>query len=217
MRFSSLAEYFEAARGLNRCIFRNRLLFATTNHIERLDPALSRPGRMDVWINFKNATKWQAEGIFKCFFPSAPAPSAAPTPTPAATEADAAKPGTDKRTPPAAQSRRKQHIHGVPLLTAEELETLAKKFAEAIPEGEMSVASLQGYLLKNKVRLPPSLQGAVRRWLNSVIADTASGVRGGGSRMGQDRTRDAGEAQEGEGRGRFMRAAVSSLLTFWLL
>ena len=26
---------------------------------------------MDVWINFKNATKWQAEGIFKCFFPSA--------------------------------------------------------------------------------------------------------------------------------------------------
>ena len=48
----------------------HRLLFATTNHIERLDPALSRPGRMDVWVNFANATKWQAEGIFKCFFPS---------------------------------------------------------------------------------------------------------------------------------------------------
>ncbi|KAH9962650.1 P-loop containing nucleoside triphosphate hydrolase protein [Russula dissimulans] len=35
------------------------LLFATTNHIERLDPALSRAGRMDVWVNFTNATKWQ--------------------------------------------------------------------------------------------------------------------------------------------------------------
>ena len=25
---------------------------------------------MDVWVNFTNATKWQAEGIFKCFFPT---------------------------------------------------------------------------------------------------------------------------------------------------
>ncbi|PIL36297.1 transporter [Ganoderma sinense ZZ0214-1] len=48
-----------------------RLLFATTNHLERLDPALSRPGRMDVWIEFKNASKWQAEQLFRNFFPSA--------------------------------------------------------------------------------------------------------------------------------------------------
>ncbi|KAI0745611.1 hypothetical protein C8Q76DRAFT_34689 [Earliella scabrosa] len=47
-----------------------RLLFATTNHLERLDPALSRPGRMDVWIEFKNASKWQAEQLFRNFFPS---------------------------------------------------------------------------------------------------------------------------------------------------
>lgn len=48
-----------------------RLLFATTNHLERLDPALSRPGRMDVWIEFKNASKWQAQQLFRNFFPSA--------------------------------------------------------------------------------------------------------------------------------------------------
>jgi chaperone BCS1 len=47
-----------------------RILFATTNHLERLDPALSRPGRMDVWIEFKNASKWQAEALFRNFFPS---------------------------------------------------------------------------------------------------------------------------------------------------
>lgn len=47
-----------------------RLLFATTNHLERLDPALSRPGRMDVWIEFKNASRWQAEALFRNFFPS---------------------------------------------------------------------------------------------------------------------------------------------------
>lgn len=47
-----------------------RILFATTNHLERLDPALSRPGRMDVWIEFKNASPWQAEALFRNFFPS---------------------------------------------------------------------------------------------------------------------------------------------------
>ncbi|KAG7098055.1 hypothetical protein E1B28_000029 [Marasmius oreades] len=48
-----------------------RILFATTNHLERLDPALSRPGRMDVWVEFRNASKWQAEALFRNFFPSA--------------------------------------------------------------------------------------------------------------------------------------------------
>ena len=38
--------------------------------MERLDPALSRPGRMDVWIEFRNASKWQAEALFRNFFPS---------------------------------------------------------------------------------------------------------------------------------------------------
>lgn len=45
-------------------------LCSTTNHLERLDPALSRPGRMDVWVEFKNASKWQAELLFRNFFPS---------------------------------------------------------------------------------------------------------------------------------------------------
>ncbi|EAU91005.2 mitochondrial chaperone BCS1 [Coprinopsis cinerea okayama7 len=47
-----------------------RLLFATTNHLDKLDEALRRPGRMDVWIEFKNASKWQAEALFRNFFPA---------------------------------------------------------------------------------------------------------------------------------------------------
>ncbi|CAK5273640.1 unnamed protein product [Mycena citricolor] len=119
-----------------------RLLFATTNHIERLDPALSRPGRMDVWVNFTHATKWQAEGIFKCFFPhSAKAPPAE--------EADAAKDASQKNLP---VPKRKAFKHAVPILSEAEIVELAKRFAAAIPEDELSVAGLQGYLLKNKTR-----------------------------------------------------------------
>ncbi|KAF8075248.1 P-loop containing nucleoside triphosphate hydrolase protein [Lyophyllum atratum] len=131
-----------------------RLLFATTNHIERLDPALSRPGRMDVWVNFTHATKWQAEGIFKCFFPYKPASAV----TPATAEL---KDASQKNLP---LPKRKAPAHAIPLLTEDEISELAKRFAAAIPEDELSVAGLQGYLLKNKTR-PRECVEEVDEWI----------------------------------------------------
>jgi mitochondrial chaperone BCS1 len=43
------------------------LFFLTTNHIEKLDPALIRPGRVDFKLEFKWATKEQKEEYFKKF------------------------------------------------------------------------------------------------------------------------------------------------------
>ncbi|KAH8108653.1 P-loop containing nucleoside triphosphate hydrolase protein [Phellopilus nigrolimitatus] len=145
-----------------------RLLFATTNHIERLDPALSRPGRMDVWVNFTNATKWQAEGIFKCFFPSRAAKeeaaaSAAANAAAAAAD-DKAKPGTNISQKNMPGMKRKTSTHAVPVLEEDEINALARRFAEQIPEDEMSVASLQGYLLKNKTR-PRESVDEVAEWI----------------------------------------------------
>jgi chaperone BCS1 len=108
----------------------DRLLFATTNHIERLDPALSRPGRMDVWISFTNATKWQAEGIFKCFFLYRPSMSLPPSPS--------SSMGTSQKS--SSGSRHKaSSVHALPTFKEAEFVQLAKRFADAIPEGEMSV------------------------------------------------------------------------------
>ncbi|WRT64999.1 uncharacterized protein IL334_001940 [Kwoniella shivajii] len=45
------------------------ILFATTNHPERLDSALSRPGRFDLQLSFTNSTFDQAKNLFKHFFP----------------------------------------------------------------------------------------------------------------------------------------------------
>jgi chaperone BCS1 len=47
-----------------------RLLFMTTNHKAKLDPALIRPGRADVDLEFGYADKIQAARIFQRFYPS---------------------------------------------------------------------------------------------------------------------------------------------------
>jgi chaperone BCS1 len=48
-----------------------RLLFMTTNYIEKIDEAILRPGRADRIINFHNATPEMAKRIFMRFFPDA--------------------------------------------------------------------------------------------------------------------------------------------------
>jgi mitochondrial chaperone BCS1 len=45
-----------------------RILYATTNRYSALDPALSRPGRMDLHVEFKLASRYQARELFRCFY-----------------------------------------------------------------------------------------------------------------------------------------------------
>jgi len=86
---------------------------------------------MDVWINFKNASKWQAEEIFKNFFPcKRPDPPTPPTPQEA---------GVDEQKP-----KPKRKAHSVPILEEAELADLAKRFGDGIPEDEMSVGGVSG-------------------------------------------------------------------------
>lgn len=48
-----------------------RILFMTTNHKDLLDPALIRPGRVDLELFISHASKQQATRIFLRFFPEA--------------------------------------------------------------------------------------------------------------------------------------------------
>ena len=54
-----------------------RLFFMTTNHKEKLDPALIRPGRCDVKVELKRASRSMAQRLFRNFFPGEPADLAA--------------------------------------------------------------------------------------------------------------------------------------------
>ncbi|XP_049848825.1 mitochondrial chaperone BCS1-like [Schistocerca gregaria] len=48
-----------------------RILFMTTNHPERLDPALIRPGRIDIQVGLPQAQTEQIEELFRKFYPEA--------------------------------------------------------------------------------------------------------------------------------------------------
>lgn len=204
-----------------------RLLFATTNHLERLDPALSRPGRMDVWIEFRNASKWQAEALFRNFFPSVSPddglsasdddiildpgelegieiPTEPPIPlTPHSTggssnssfwpspstssvsltssSSSSEKPKRPKMAPGDFGARNSAYLpppvedhiadarHSAKPLDPATLARLAKEFADGIPEEIFSVASLQGYLLKNKSQ-PEVAAKEAATWVKEELA-----------------------------------------------
>lgn len=168
-----------------------RLLFATTNHIEVLDPALTRPGRMDVHVEFRLASKWQAKELFKSFFPPAPPtdPSIEPDiepeleerPTPSVagsgsgsssttvvdpSEPRSRVPSTASNSPPPRPVFKASGgpIRTAPKLSAATVEYLANRFAEAIPEEEVSMAALQGHLMCHK-RQPREAVEATAAWI----------------------------------------------------
>ncbi|THU98756.1 P-loop containing nucleoside triphosphate hydrolase protein [Dendrothele bispora CBS 962.96] len=102
-----------------------RLLFITTNHFNLLDPALRRAGRIDRYIEFTYATKEQAEDLFK----------------------DASQHDLT-----CSERKSDSEGHSTLLIKPPEISELAARFARAIPEKTVSVAGLQGYLVKNKTR-----------------------------------------------------------------
>jgi hypothetical protein len=89
-----------------------RLLFLTTNHPERLDPALVRPGRVDVRVTFARASRSQLRRLFLRFF----------------FDDGAGGEGGNEN----------------------EAALLATRFAAALPEGELSMAAVQGFLLLHR-------------------------------------------------------------------
>lgn len=133
---------------------------------------------MDVWVNFSYATKYQAEGIFKCFFPVEPS-----TPAP---EEDSETSESEELKDPSQQNLplpKKKANNCLISFSEAEITELAKRFGESIPENELSVgrfglilclrdltsweyqvASLQGYLLKNKTR-PRECVDEVEAWI----------------------------------------------------
>lgn len=153
-----------------------RLLFATTNNYKALDPALCRPGRMDLHIEFKLSSCYQAESLYKCFYlpdsgddeeTDEGYASARGSVDGEEGDADSEGASASEKTPllvkssdDAAPSKTRKHGHTHNLSRDEVLE-LAARFAEAIPDREFSMASLQGYLMTYKTRPRQAVENAL--------------------------------------------------------
>ncbi|KXJ85278.1 hypothetical protein Micbo1qcDRAFT_210106 [Microdochium bolleyi] len=108
-----------------------RVLIITTNAPESLDEALIRPGRVDIQVKFANATRAQAQEQFVRMFKTneeGPAPPASP----------------------AAEGNKRHNdlpgnkVEKDPLLSA------AEEFASKVPEGHLSSAQIQEFLIQHR-------------------------------------------------------------------
>lgn len=143
-----------------------RILFATTNKYNALDPALCRPGRMDIHVEFKLASKYQARELYRCFyFPDAEKEEVSAKPV------DDKAPFSEKNSS-ASEPTFSGHSHRsrTRKLLPAEVDVLAAQFADVIPEREFSMASLQGYLMTYKIRPEEAIKDAPA-WIEKERAE----------------------------------------------
>ncbi|QPC72370.1 hypothetical protein HYE68_003122 [Fusarium pseudograminearum] len=129
-----------------------RILIMTTNHLEKLDKALIRPGRVDKIVQFGLADDEMSASIFRAIY----APYEGED-----VDVGAAKVkylDIEEAQKHAAQAEKTR------LETLERISALAIKFAAKIPSLEFSPAEIQGLLLKNK-RNPDAVIDAIDDWV----------------------------------------------------
>lgn len=115
-----------------------RVLIMTTNHVDKLDKALIRPGRVDMIVEFGRADADMTAAIFRAIFARLDADSEAPVvkPDEVLDEEILKKQAEEKAL------EKKQED--------ERVNALALEFAASIPTHEFSPAEIQGHLLKHK-------------------------------------------------------------------
>ncbi|KEZ42997.1 putative BCS1 protein [Scedosporium apiospermum] len=121
-----------------------RILIMTTNHIEKLDKALIRPGRVDMSIEFGWADRDISASIFNAIYTALDADSSMDSDSPA-----------DEVSRESAQKKAAANAA---------VSALASEFATKIPQYEYSPAEIQGYLLRYK-RDPEKAVQNVEKWI----------------------------------------------------
>ncbi|TBU36874.1 P-loop containing nucleoside triphosphate hydrolase protein [Dichomitus squalens] len=178
-----------------------RIFFATTNDHKALDPALCRPGRLDLHIEFKLASKYQCRELFRRFY----LPSSADDDKMDENEEDVDEkdsgygsrsesvkgdnePASSSPTSTPSPSRADAdsdslatytgltHSARAPKLSRKQAAELADRFAAAISNRAFSMATLQGYLMTYKTR-PYDAVDDVPAWIEKKQLENKVGAR----------------------------------------
>jgi mitochondrial chaperone BCS1 len=149
------------------------ILIMTSNAPDKLDKALIRPGRVDVKVEFKNASKSQLHDMFERMYQD---------------ESDASeqKSAEGSSTTVAEKSTLKLSLDGSakaappytglpsapPRLSLAELGFLAERFANTFPSQVCSLAEVQNYLL-GKIDEPQRAIDEAAAWVEQLLKDKA--------------------------------------------
>lgn len=137
-----------------------RVLIMTTNHLENLDKALIRPGRVDMIVPFKLANADMSASIFRAIYsPYEDEQPAVPHDDPKARRGSTSSISKEKD----ALLRRQEEQAG-------KVKTLSEAFAAKMPEDEFSPAEIQGLLLRYK-RSPERAVEGVEEWVVQTRKD----------------------------------------------
>lgn len=150
-----------------------RVLIMTTNHPEHLDPALTRPGRVDLSIAFSLATTQQIKDLFLSMYSIDTADTTRqPTKISQILETLSAEKNKkdDEKTITALSSNPGSGSGSAGLPNP--LDDLANTFATTFPERVFSPADIQGYLLTNKTDPACAVTG-VAKWRDEQLAKKA--------------------------------------------
>jgi mitochondrial chaperone BCS1 len=135
-----------------------RILVMTTNHIEKLDSALLRPGRVDLTIHFGRADRHVLKGMFKAIYSTVESELAA------LKDEHQASQSTEEEKPAMNGSIIRGIFHHGK--SEKEIAALADVFADEVPSEEFTPAEIQGYLLKYKTDPQGAIDG-VQSWMES--------------------------------------------------
>jgi chaperone BCS1 len=129
-----------------------RILIMTTNHMEKLDAALLRPGRVDLNVHFGRAGAAVLRGMFMAIYASVEAERSDLAKQ--ATSIKESKKDLVKHSEKAANGAVEISGYGLQShgKTESEISALAEIFAQKVPENLFTPAEIQGYLLKHKSR-----------------------------------------------------------------
>lgn len=116
-----------------------RVLIMTTNHVDKLDKALIRPGRVDMMVEFGRADGAMTAALFRAIFARLECERRAPKEIPG-----------DVYVSPEERRRQAEAAAREQAKEDARVEGMALEFAARIPAHEFSPAELQGHLLRNK-------------------------------------------------------------------
>lgn len=175
----------------------------TTNHPEKLDEALIRPGRVDHQVAFSNATQSQIQELFERMYTNdlprttkilkshnlssatsavtdliKTSSSITTTPPPEKQKTLPTPPDTPVTSLPTQIKpllRLRDKNEGIDL-SSEELSTIASQFAAQIPNNMFSPAEIQGFLLKRKTEPKKALR-EVEGWVKGMLEQKRKGTK----------------------------------------